>query len=358
LLESAEKVMNNVNENFGKDAALRVPECDTAGPSWSQLTKQVNDSTISLPYLQPYASLILADLLVTHGAADEAISVLAEWLDLWRINQERLPDLRRPANLPQWFPLRVRSRISILMSNLAGSNNRAYRTFFSDYKDDLEKYISGKQHALSRDIFSDNCDRWLKLSKDKGTKNSDLIDASVEQRIFFLILQYENEWLRTEMSFLAEETQFETLDKLYNRALVLTKMETKCFFPLSNNDLRLQLSDDEQRAFDRRLQLPDNYQHAFVADGHITAGLVALAVANRMGSIARSSGDRDLARDVRRRGEDELRTGWRDLGDLVKKDRKRIQDKILPERIFLESQWERSANLATRALSHLRSEGD
>src|SRR5262249_31408310 len=41
LLDSAKEVMNNVNKNFGEDVALRVPECDTAGPSWGQLTKLV-----------------------------------------------------------------------------------------------------------------------------------------------------------------------------------------------------------------------------------------------------------------------------------------------------------------------------
>jgi hypothetical protein len=358
VLSSVKDVMTNVNNNFMN--VPTIPECDT------QLVEKIKNekAPLSLPYLQPYASLVLADLLVTHGAADEAISVLAEWLNLWKINQERRTDLQRPADLPQWFPLRVRSRISILMSNLAGPNNRAYRNFFDDYKGDFENYIAAsKQHPISRDNLSDKCDRWLKLSTDKTAKHADLINTWREQRLLYLLVQYENEALRTEMNFLTEQTQFEALDKLYNRAMLLTRIEARCFVRLSNDDVRLQLSDDDKGAFDRRLQLSDD-QHpfvedAFVAENRVIAGLVALTVADRMGSIARSSGDRERARDVHRRGEEELRIGWRDLRKFIEDDRTRIRHHTpLPDSIFQESQWERSATLATRALSQLRNEGD
>jgi len=84
-------------------------------------------------------------------------------------------------------------------------------------------------------------------------------------------------------------------------------------------------------------------------------GLVGLTVGDRMQTLARSRGDRDRASDIARNGEEFLRKGYAVLNERVNKERNAIQ--AGPEwidRMFDQSQWEKSVNLAELALIRLR----
>ena len=59
-----------------------------------------------------------------------------------------------------------------------------------------------------------------------------------------------------------------------------------------------------------------------MADNQITAGLVALTVADRMAAVALSRGDRDRSAEIAQSGEKALRTGFATLSAFVEKERK------------------------------------
>jgi hypothetical protein len=74
-----------------------------------------------------------------------------------------------------------------------------------------------------------------------------------------------------------------------------------------------------------------------------------------MQTLARSRGDRERASDIARDGEKFLRKGYAALNERVNTERNAIQaGREWIERIFDQSQWEKSANLAELALIRLR----
>ena len=282
--------------------------------------------------------LVLADLLVAHGATDEAISVLAEWLTNWDEYKN---------GQPKWFMFRVASRLSIFMFDAAGQYNVAYREFLEFYKSNLEHYMgySNPDHIVSLAEIPEKCKSWIESDNTRVagpvTQPLDRITLkeriTMEQRASLVLLINEHEALRTELAFLTEESynNFEALQKLAHRANFLASIEPKC--------------------------LPKNIKELWsgiVATNQVTAGLLNLSVADRMTTLARSSGDRERALDIRHQGEEHLRRGWEDLRKPVMDDRNKIANLPLAERVFTQSRYEPTARLATQALSRVHGEGE
>jgi hypothetical protein len=226
------------------------------------------------------------------------------------------------------------------MKDVAGQNNIAYREFFNFYKATFEQYVAASQHQLHLDRLPAKCVSWPgRLQNNKGTDATEIAkNIATEKKVFFLLLANEDEVLRTETSFLARETNFEVLEKLYRRADFVASIGEECLPDTVN--------------------FTPNLLDGTVAEHQITAGLVGLAVAEQMSTIARSAGDREHARDIRREAENHLRVGSRDLTEVVNDDMKENQALAWNRRIFAQSRWEHSAYLATRALSQLRSRGN
>ena len=109
--------------------------------------------------------------------------------------------------------------------------------------------------------------------------------------------------------------------------------------------------------------LPENFherqREGLVADNQITAGLVALTVADRMAAVALSRGDRDRSAEIAQSGEKALRTGFATLSAFVEKERKEVQESAdWHKKVFPQSAWEKSASLAGRAFLRLRTKSD
>ena len=49
---------------------------------WQRCDLQETPTAGKIDHRQPYTALVLADLIHAHGSPDEAIGVLAEWLDV------------------------------------------------------------------------------------------------------------------------------------------------------------------------------------------------------------------------------------------------------------------------------------
>ena len=106
-----------------------------------------------IDYRQPYTALVLADLILARGSPDEAIAMLVEWLDIldsYRKKPKEAKNKEETAKISEWWQLRVMSRISLLLADVAGQNNVAYRDFFGAYKKEMEKYFQKGNIAVSR----------------------------------------------------------------------------------------------------------------------------------------------------------------------------------------------------------------
>jgi len=92
---------------------------------------------------------------------------------------------------------------------------------------------------------------------------------------------------------------------------------------------------------------------AQLANYKITSGLLALAIADRLGTTAASVDERNRADEIKNEGKKQLRTGYRLLKAFRDADRKELA--LLPwsERVFNVSQWEESCSLAERAIQQL-----
>jgi hypothetical protein len=317
-----EKVLENVTSRFS------VADC---GPGKIQELKTLKGDAVSTVLgLQPYSALVLADLIYAHGAEDEAIAILAEWLSLFQKNEKARMDEEEAT--PRWWELRVRSRIALWMADVAGQNNFAYRAFINNYRRDLEDYfgkVKDPMQRVSLDKLLTKCDGWREEFKQRKSAPDD----PIEQKAYYLLLAAEDESLRTELNFIGEEGSFENLEDLYLRASFVTKVGQECLPWSFAPDLR----------------------NAMINDHKVTVGLVGLTIADRMQTLARSRGDRDRATEIARDAEKFLREGYAALSDRVNKDRDKIQaSEEWSDRIFGQSDWEKSANLAERAVIRLR----
>ena len=311
-------------------------------PQWQRCDLQETPAAGKIDHRQPYTALVLADLIHAHGSPDEAIGVLAEWLDV--SDSYRKKARKESEKIPKWWELRVMSRISILMAEVAGQNNLAYREFFDAYKKELENYFAQENITLA--MLKDKCKSWpktvdiAKFAREISSARldrSDLLNSFAEQKAFYLLLAAEDEALRTEVNFVGEEARIEHLERLYDRATFLAGVGRECLPGYFN----------------------ERQGDGIIADQQVTVGLLDLTIADRMASVAGSRGDRDRAGEIAKAGANALRVGYATLSSFLAEDRKNLQkDPSWNHRVFPRSDWEKSANLAERAFLRLRSKGD
>jgi hypothetical protein len=338
--QEVNNVLDKVNEKFDEryhpavNGPGKLAQCKVQPPK--------EYSSFKVDHRQPYGALVLADLIHAHGSPDEAIAVLAEWLNLSNAFRRAYPEDK----IPKWWELRVMSHISILMAEVAGQNNLAYRDFFDAYKKELENYFEKRNVTLDR--IKVKCKDWTASNSRQsalaanvsagGTGYATQADAlAVEQKAFYLLLAAEDESLRTEVNFIGDEGKIERLEHLYKRATSLANVGAEC--------------------------LPDNFakkeREGLFADHQVTAGLVALTLADRIAAVALSRGDRDRSAEIAQNGERLLRAGFATLSALVAEDRKQVQESAdWHQRVFRQSSWEKSASLAGRAFLRLRTKSD
>jgi hypothetical protein len=292
-----------------------------------------------IDYRQPYTALVLADLIHAHGSPDEAIAVLAEWLDMdsyWSKNGEEA------GKISNWWRLRVMSRISLLMAEVAGQNNLAYRDFFDAYKKEMENYFEKRNVTLSG--LPAKCKKWplrnvIKLAREvasarstESESSSDLLNQLVEEKAFYLLLDAEDESLRTEINFVGDEGKIPALESLYGRAAFLASIGKECLPGYFN----------------------ERERKGKIADHQVTAGILELTIADQMAKVAASRADRERSAEISRDGEKTLRDGYSVLSSSVKEDLSRIQKLDWHLRVFAQPEWEKSASLGASRFYHLK----
>ena len=315
FVREASNNISRINEKMGGGADFLF--CKQIGE------EDINEN-LQVSYFQPYVFLVLADLLVASGSPDQAIAVLTDWLDLSTTNR---------AEYPEWFQLRVASRISVLLADLAGQNTYGYREFLASYESRLKSYVGSSNEHLSLEKLVTSCERWWAELSD-----SDI----VKQKVLYVMLETEDEVLRTEVNFVGDQS-FEELEELYRRARFLVSIDFRCLLFLSERE-----------------------RVGTEADHRVTAGILGLTIADRMLVLARSRGDRNRALDIASEAERDLREGHAVLSALMKEDTSVIYNGNpwsgangrWTDRVFRRSNWETSYNLAARAMLQLRNKGE
>jgi hypothetical protein len=301
----------------------------------------------SVTVYQPYVTMALSSLLVAHGASDEAVSVLAEWL--WSYEQLRYYEAHhnQEYKMPEWYQIEVLGRLQVILKDIAGSSNRAFRDVLEHYREVFAGYMESATPPLRVSDLQARCESWEKKygpgpsweKKHGPGKASPDDDASdVERALVFILWQTEVDSLRTEINFIPETNDFEALWNLRSRAVAAKKMTVKCL-----------------PTFPPATFTPD-YNAGLVAESSVVAGLVALAAAERMDALGKSSSDRNVVGDVRKEGREWLSSGWGDLEPIWKRDTDLNRRRPWSERIFGGSQWDPTASLALRVLSRLHEE--
>jgi hypothetical protein len=303
-------------------------------------------------YLQPYVTIALANLLVSHGSSDEAIDVLTQWLQLWRCARgEVTKRTQRPAkctfgplaaanNLPEWFGIRAEFELNVLLFQQGGEENITYRDFlldqskhFADYAAHPRGYdLRGGSATEAQSSAGISIREEIERCQDRKPPSDAAAPGSNIRAIMLRsLLQNENTLLRSELHFLAGSTWTE-LENLHERGLVLTRLTLGCINPEGADS---------------------KVWEATLANYKITSGLLALAIADRLGSTAASADERNRADEIKNQGKQQLRAGYRQLKVFRETDRKELAQLPWSERVFKVSQWEEACSLAERALHQL-----
>jgi len=304
-------------------------------------------------YLQPYVTIALANLLVAHGSSDEAIDVITQWLYQWRCARGEGTDGKERAakctfgplpaanKLPEWFRIRAEFELNVLLYGQAGEANITYRDFLRDHAEHFADYAAhrrsydrpGGAATAAQGSGGISIRDELQRCQDRKPPTGTGVTTGQDIRAIILrsILQNENTLLRSELHFLAGSTWTE-LENLHERGLVLTRFSVGCVNP----------EGGDEKVWEAQLA---NYK--------ITSGLLALAIADRLGTTAASADERNRADEIKNEGKQQLRTGYRLLKAFRDADRKELA--LLPwsERVFNVSQWEESCSLAERAIHQL-----
>lgn len=339
-----ETQVSSVAERLMSEHAEKLPSepsnqsAVACGRAYAEMESLKAEPSLTTSYFQPYLSIALADLLLAHWAPDEAVHVLADWLTLWDklASRKAEPGIGTPqdvtiAMLPPWFRVRVLSKLQLILEDLAGTNNSAFRKILKQYQDNLAAYLSSSR-GLELSQIPKKCPEWSKSHSET---------AEMYRRLAYVLMDIEIDSLRTELNFLPIADSFAELENLLARSTAVTTWTDECLPTTPKGTFTL------------------DFREGIIAEGKVTAGLVALATGERMSVIAASSGDWNRAEEARKLGERWLREGWSTLSDIWKRDTRRLQDEYgrdqdLSHQIFVSSRWDKTASLATRVMSRLR----
>jgi len=319
---------------------------------------KLDEKIESLNYLQPYVAIALANLLAAHGSPDEAVDVLSQWLELWRCARNKGPKgvretscpfdpVEKAAALPEWLGIRAEFELSVLLYRMAGEQNITYQNFlknhakhFVDFAEEPGDYgqqaVTNSNSKATYPSVTIQGELTKCLSKDRAavavSVKGDSTEPNIRAAILRSLLQNEETLLRSEAHFLASADSVD-LENLYYRGQDLQKFSTECIYPEGGSAERLWEGQVE------------SYK--------ITAGIVALAVAQRLMISAGSADQKNRAEEIQKQGTQQLREGYRLLRVKRNEDRETIAASTLPDRVFRVSPWEEACTLAERALVQL-----
>jgi hypothetical protein len=260
--------------------------------------------TVSLPYLQPYATIALANLLLAHGSPDGAVDVLTQWLHLWRCargefgsptNRAKTCD-RGPIpsadNFTEWFSIRAEASLNEILYSITGENNIVYRDFLRETAKHFADYARSPETYDRRISTPRNVSIIAEATNCEGDRKSNDFWDSVKLQLLRSLLQNENTLLRSELYFLSDFDWTEMIN-LLERSKTLTSFKIDCIY-LAGKD--------------------KDFWTATLADYKVTYGLLGVAIAGRFAAMP-AADLREKSAQVRKEAVQQLREGYRKLKD-------------------------------------------
>lgn len=345
------KVMAEVYKGFDFDPEITT-WCDPQA-----IRKEYDKNKEFTKYLspwQPYLVIALSSLLMAHGSTDEGIDVLAKWLDSWKCAREGGKDCNissmeqsQAKELPEWLGFRTEFQMNILLNQWAGSNNIIYLDFLHDHAARFRRFAETNGKEVGLDDALVHCEKKTKRGPSEGEKNGGyvtpvfkalgLLGEKYEEwrvRVTQLLLDEENDTLLAERNFLFE-ADIPELETLYQRAKRLARFTPDCIEPR------------DEKPQERVKWSPVSAAY------RVTAGLLGLAVAERMGRIADSAYDRNRGVEIRKESTVYVRDGYRILKDLRNDFRGKLAGQSLSKRVFATFGQEEAYATAGQAIERL-----
>lgn len=293
-------------------------------------------SSNGLLYLQPYTTIAAADLLWVHGSRDEALYVLAEWVDAWNCAhgkasladetcvQHRADDLIK--RLPNWFGYRAEFELSAIAFEVAGPENQNYNNYISDFSDRFKKYLANAAQPL---VFSDlrkenGC---AELLKKVSASNRD--HAATAKYLSKLLLENEDTVTQSQRSFV-KDLQKPGIKSVLESSRMVVDFPVEC--------------------------VPKQATDHWISDQavkRINVGLLELAAAARVQTIAASPDDRRWADEIRTQAREDLEFGQKKLWETSMKNAPEHAEHGLTSALFNSSQEKEYYTKASRALDQL-----
>jgi hypothetical protein len=302
---------------------------------------------------QPYLVIALSSLLMAHGSTDEGIDVLAKWLETWKCAREggtgcniSMHEQDEAKKLPEWFGFRAEFQMNILLNQWAGNNNVIYRDFLKDHAGRFERFAKTNGRVRLDDAFETCENKTKRVTPREQTETGwrtqilNLLSAFGENydewriRVIQLLLDEENDTLIAERNFLFE-AGMPDLENLYERAKRLARFSPECIEP----------RDEKIKERGRWEPVSASYR--------VTAGLLGIAVAERMNRIADSAYDRNSAVEIRKESTVNVREGYRTLKKLRDEFRKLHSTDPLSKRVFVTFAQEEAYSAAGQAIERL-----
>jgi hypothetical protein len=364
LYDATNNVMKVIQENF-KNVPNVSSECE---PSL-ELTNHVipvGEYAKSMEYvtpLQPYIAIALSSLLMAVGSTDEGVDVLAKWLDEWACARGEMVDdscaergfhfVEASQLLPEWLRYRAEFQMNVLLTQLIGVNNIIYRDFIRKHSEGDKGF---RRLAIGRGVSLESsvkhCDDKAKdsgmlESKDLGmlrSKEPGMLESKdpetlkqIRINVLQILLDDENSYLLAERNFLfQDELESSKLENLYRRGQLLARFTPECIEP-------------REKAF----RLTETTWKPVAAGYKVTAGLLGVAIADRMGRIADSAYDQRRAEEILKESATFLRDGRNVLMESRDQYQKDHANDLLSDRVFTTFPQDDVYALASQAIERL-----
>lgn len=289
LTTSVRKVLEVIHSNFKNEDNLS-PMCD---PQYIDLT--LPSLRHGLDYLQPYLTIATADLLWVHGSRDEAMLVLAEWIDAWNCargtagaSSTNCPVMavnETAKQLPDWFGYRAEFELSAIAYEVAGPDHPNYHAFLIDFANRFEKYLSRGACPVTFASLLKAC------TEGKGNLcPSTLADDGTGKNLIRLLIENQDSVNVSQRSFMTDKQKPE-INNILDKSRLVLSFPLECLPATLSTDF---LSKDQ-------------------AVKRINVGLLELAATARAERIASSADDRRWATDIRKLARADIEMGQRGL---------------------------------------------
>lgn len=326
LNAAVRKVLSEITTDFPH-------EVDVSKCSPKRIDEISSDRALPLAYLQPYVTIALASLLWAHGSPDEGVDVLAQWLDMWSCARGTSGGrggcpagrVRDAEKLPEWFALRAEFELVAATWRVAGYSNINFRDLAAGHQDRFMQFVRKSAPHMSLDTELDACNAAVRAGASRPAQTT-------KTQVLDLLLSDLDTKLRAETFFVSDK-QMPELENLDDQAVTLASFKPQCFPP----------PDAEH---------PDRYK-GILASYQITAGLLSLAIAERIERIAASADERHKGTEIFENAKATLRNGFRALKELRDPKREELAGKPWAVRLFEVPEWEEAYGLAVRAIDQL-----